>query len=230
MVRSEALQTLAANIDDIDLADASAAEAVALLEQAGQPDPAVMSGALSQAAGARFRAGRGLDHDMFRRAIDLERSHPSRRLSDRADASYAALLKYADDLDEAETRLLALLAEARASGDLSSIAYSLAHLPQIALWRGQIARARQFAHEHIDVAEQGSLAALAGQARFNLGLVLVYEGRLDEASDMLVSPGDGAPATNWGPAPASMAPWGSPPCPAAIRLPPPATSIAGMPY
>ena len=110
-----------------------------MLEQAGQPDPAVMSGALCQAAGARFRAGRGLDHGMFRRAIDLERGHPSRRLSDRADASYAALLKYADDLDEAETRLLALLAEARASGDLSSIAYSLAHLPQIALWRGGLA-------------------------------------------------------------------------------------------
>jgi DNA-binding NarL/FixJ family response regulator len=197
VVRSEALLTLAAVSDDIDLADASAAEAVALLEQAGQPDPAVMSGALSQAAGARFRAGRGLDHDMFRHAIDLERGHPSRRLSDRADASYAALLKYADDLDGAQTRLLALLAEARASGDLSSIAYSLAHLPQIALWQGQIARARQFAQEHVEVAEQGSLAAQAGQARHNLGLVLIYEGRLDEAAGMLASPGDAALATNW---------------------------------
>jgi DNA-binding CsgD family transcriptional regulator len=197
VVRSEALLTLAAVTDDIALADASAAAAVALLEQAGQPDPAVMSGALSQAAGARFRAGRGLDHDMFRRAIDLERSHPSRRLSDRADASYAALLKYADDLDAAETRLLALLAEARASADLSSIAYSLAHLPHIALWQGQIARARQFAEEHLDVAEQGSLAAQAGQARHNLGLVMAYEGRLDEAIDTLVSSRDAAMATNW---------------------------------
>jgi len=197
VVRSEALLTLAAVTDDIALADASAAQAVALLEQAGQPDPAVMSGALSQAAGARFRAGRGLDHDMFRRAIDLERSHPGRRLSDRADASYAALLKYADDLDEAEARLLALLAEARASADLSSIAYSLAHLPHIALWRGQIARARQFAEEHLDVAEQGSLAAQAGQARHNLGLVMAYEGRLDEATGTLVSQRDAVMTTNW---------------------------------
>jgi DNA-binding CsgD family transcriptional regulator len=197
VIRSEALLTLAALSDDIDLADASAAAAVALLEQAGQPDPAVMAGALSQAAGARFRAGRGLDHGMFRRAINLERGHPSRRLSDRADASYAALLKYADDLDEAETRLLALLAEARVSADLSSIAYSLAHLPHIALWQGQIARARQFAQEHVEVAEQGSLAAQAGQARHNLGLVLAYEGRLDEAIDLLVSPRDAAMATNW---------------------------------
>jgi DNA-binding CsgD family transcriptional regulator len=197
VVRSEALLTLAAVSDDIDLADTCATEAVALLEQAGQPDPTVLSGALCQAAGARFRAGRGLDHDMFRRAIDLERSHPSRRLSDRADASYAALLKYADDLDGAETRLLALLAEARASADLSSIAYSLGHLPQIALWRGQIARARQLAEEHLDVAEQGSLAALAGQARQTLGLVMIYEGRLDEATGMLVSQRDAAIVTNW---------------------------------
>ena len=76
-IRSEALLTLAAVTDDIALADASATEAVGLLEQAGPPDPAVLSGALCQAAGARFRAGRGLDHDMFARAIDLERRYPS---------------------------------------------------------------------------------------------------------------------------------------------------------
>jgi DNA-binding NarL/FixJ family response regulator len=196
-IRSEALLTLAAVTDDIALADTSAAEAVWLLEQTGQPDPAVLSGALGQAAGARFRAGRGLDHDMFGRAIALERSHPSRRLSDRADASYAALLKYADDLEEAQRRLLALLAEARASADLSSIAYTLAHLPHIALWQGQISRARQFAEEHLDVAEQGSLAALAGQARFNLGTVMAHEGRLDEAEDVLVTARDGVTTTNW---------------------------------
>jgi DNA-binding CsgD family transcriptional regulator len=197
VVRSEALLTLAAVTDDIDLADASAAEAVALLEEGGQAEPAVMSGALGQAAGAKFRAGRGLDHDMFRRAIDLERDHPSRRLSDRADASYAALLKYADDLDEAEPRLLALLAESRGSGDLSSIAYSLAHLPHVALWQGQLARARQFAEEHLDVAEQGSLAAQARQARHNLSVILVYEGRLDEGAAALASSLDDAVATNY---------------------------------
>jgi DNA-binding CsgD family transcriptional regulator len=170
---------------------------VALLEHVREPDPGVLSGALSQAAGARFRAGRGLDHDMFRRAIDLERGQPGRRLSDTADASYAALLKYADDLGGAEARLAALLAAARASADLSSIAYALAHLPQVALWQGQLARARQLAAEHLDVAEQGSLAAQAGQARHNLGLVMAYEGRLDEAAPVLASAGGQALATNW---------------------------------
>jgi DNA-binding NarL/FixJ family response regulator len=197
VVRSEALLSLAAVTDDITLADTSAAEAVALLEHVAQPDPEILSGALSQAAGARFRAGRGLDHDMFRRAIDLERSHPSRRLSDRADASYAALLKYADDLDGAQTRLLALLAEARAAADLSSIAYTLGHLPQVALWQGQIGRAGQLAREQLEVAEQGSLAGQAGQARYNVALVLAYAGQLDQAASALVGVRDHAIATNW---------------------------------
>jgi DNA-binding CsgD family transcriptional regulator len=196
-LRAEALLILAAVTDDIALADASAAEAVALLEHVSEPDPGVLSGALSQAAGARFRAGRDLDHDVFRRAIELERSQPGRRLSDRAKASYAALLKYADDLGGAQTRLLALLAEARAAADLSSIAYALAHLPQAALWQGQLARARQLAQEHLDVAEQGSLAAQASQARHNLGLVMAYEGRLDEATRVLAGARDQPLATNW---------------------------------
>jgi DNA-binding CsgD family transcriptional regulator len=195
--RSEALLILAAVTDDIALADASATEALALLEHVSEPDPGVLSGALSQAAGARFRAGRGLDHDMFRRAIELERSQPGRRLSDRAEASYAALLKYADDLGGAQTRLLALLAEARAAADLSSIAYALVHLPQVALWQGQLARARQLVQEHLEVAEQGSLAAQAGQGRHNLGLVMAYEGRLDEAAQVLTGARDQALATNW---------------------------------
>jgi DNA-binding CsgD family transcriptional regulator len=196
-LRSEALLILAAVTDDIALADASATEAVTLLERVRDPDPGVLSGALSQAAGARFRAGRDLDHDMFRRAMDLERSDPGRRLSDRAEASYAALLKYADDLDGAQARLLTLLAQARAAADLSSIAYALAHLPQVALWQGQLRRARELAAEHLEVAEQGSLAAQAGQARHNLGLVMAYEGQLDEAAEVLASARDQPTATNW---------------------------------
>ncbi|HEX4457666.1 MAG TPA: hypothetical protein VIA18_06830, partial [Polyangia bacterium] len=120
-VLAEALLTVAAVTDDIDVSEASAQRAVDLLVGQEDPDQMVLSGALAQLAGARFRAGRGLDHELFARAIDIERAHPSRRLSDRADASYAALLKYADDIDAAQDLLLALLEEARATGDLSSI-------------------------------------------------------------------------------------------------------------
>jgi DNA-binding NarL/FixJ family response regulator len=186
LVLAEALLTLAAVADDIDLAETSAQRAVDQLAAQDDPNPMILSGALSQLAGARFRAGRGLDHDLFARAIDIERAHPSRRLSDRADASYAALLKYADDIDAAEERLLALLEEARATGDLSSITYALGHLVPIYLWRGQLARGRGYADEHFEVAVQGELQGQEAQARYNVGLAMAYQGQLDDAERVLL--------------------------------------------
>ena len=185
-VLAEALLTLAAVTNDIDVSDASAQQAVDLLVAQENPDPMILSGALAQLAGARFRAGRGLDHDLFGRAIDIERTHPSRRLSDRADASYAALLKYADGIHAAESRLLALLEEARATGDLSSITYALGHLVHIYLWQGQLAQGRAYAEEHFEVALQGELQSQETQARYNLGLAMAYQGQLDEASRVLL--------------------------------------------
>jgi DNA-binding CsgD family transcriptional regulator len=197
VVLAEALLTLAAVTDDISLADSSAQRAVALLDSLAEPDPVILSGALAQAAGARFRAGRGLDHEMFARAIDIERRHPYRRLSDRADASYAALLKYADDLDRAEAMLTELLEEARAIGDLSSIAYSLAHLVHVAVWRGQLAQGRAYADEHAQVAAQGELGGQGAQAHYNLGLVMAYQGQLDQATAVLEDVAQSPRASVW---------------------------------
>ena len=184
-VLAEALLTLAAATDDIDLAEVSSQRALDLIEAQDEPDPVILSGALDQVAGARFRAGRGLDHDMFARAIAIERAHPYRRLSDRADTSYAALLKYADDLDGAEDRLCALLDEARAIGDLSSISYVLGHLVHISLWRGQLARGRDYADEHVELCSYGELGGQAIHASCNLGLVMAYQGALDDAHRVL---------------------------------------------
>ena len=47
------------------------------------------------------------------------------------------------------------------------------------------------------MAEQGSLASLAGQARHNLGLILVYEGRLGEGTAALASSPDAAVVTDY---------------------------------
>jgi DNA-binding CsgD family transcriptional regulator len=185
VVLAEVMLTLAAVTDDIEVRESYAVRAVDLLDRVDDPDPVVLSGALAQAAGARFRAGTGLDHVMFERAIAIEQKHPARRLSDRADASYAALLKYADDLDGAEARLTALLHEARALGDLSSIAYSLSHLAHCALWRGDLAQGRAYAEEHVQVASQGELAGQGAQARYNLGLAMAYQGQLDDATTLL---------------------------------------------
>ena len=197
VVLAEALLTLAAVTDDISRADSSAQRAVALLDSLAEPDPVILSGALAQAAGARFRAGRGLDHEMFARAIDIERRHPYRRLSDRADASYAALLKYADDFDGAESRLAELLDEARSTGDLSSIAYSLTHLVHIALWRGDLAQGRAYADEHVLVAAHGELGGQGAQARYNLGLAMAYQGQLDEAAAVLADVVGAARVGGW---------------------------------
>jgi DNA-binding CsgD family transcriptional regulator len=134
---------------------------------------------------------------MFARAIALERGHGYRRLSDRADASYAALLKYADDLDTAEAMLTALLAEARESGDLSSIAYPLAHLVHIALWRGQVSRGRAHADEHLAVATQSGLGGQQAQARYNVGLALAYQGRLEDAEQTLAALRDDPGTERW---------------------------------
>ncbi|HEY8728844.1 MAG TPA: LuxR C-terminal-related transcriptional regulator, partial [Acidothermaceae bacterium] len=185
MVLAEALLTLAAVTDDIDLAETSAERAVDLLVAQDDPDPMILSGALNQLAGARFRSGRGLDHEMFARAIELERAHPSRRLSDRADASYAALLKYADDLDAAEDRLTSLLEEARATGDLSSITYAISHLVHLYLWRGELARGRACADEHFEVAVHGELQGQEAQGRYNVGLAMACQGQLDDADGLL---------------------------------------------
>jgi DNA-binding NarL/FixJ family response regulator len=197
LVLAEALLTLAAVTDDIALKDASSRQALDLLLAQDDPDPVIVSGALAQVAGARFRAGHGLDHDLFARAIDIERAHPYRRLSDRADASYAALLKYADDLDGAEQRLTALLDEARAIGDLTSITYTLGHLVHTCLWRGQLARGRAYADEHVEVAVHGGLAGQGTQAYCNLGQAMAYQGLLDEADRVLSGVLDDPAANAW---------------------------------
>jgi DNA-binding CsgD family transcriptional regulator len=196
-VLAEALLTLAAVTGDISVAEASSQQALDLLLAQDEPDPMIMSGAIAQVAGARFRAGRGLDHQMFATAIGIERAHPYRRLSDRADASYAALLKYADDIDGAEQLLLALLDEARAIGDLSSITYSLAHLVHTCLWRGELARGRAYADEHLDVALAGELAGQGTQAACNVGLAMAYQGQLDDADAVLTGVLNDSTTNGW---------------------------------
>ena len=196
-VLAEALLTLASATDDIDLAESSAQRAVDLLVAVDDPDPMILSGALAQLAAARFRAGRGLDHALFAQAIEIESTQPSRRVSDRADANYAALLKYADELDAAEDRLTALLAEARATGDISSVAYALGHLVPTYLWRGQLARGRGYADEHFEVAVHGELQGHETQARYNLGLVMAYQGQLDEAERILLGVLDAESTNAW---------------------------------
>ena len=188
LAAAEAHLTIAAvSYDDLRAANLHAERAASLVESIDEPDPTVLAGVLIQAAGARFRVGHGLDHDRFRRAIALETVYPSRRLSDRADASYAALLKYADDLDGSRRLLAALLAEAEASGDMSSIAYVRAHLPQLALFRGDVAAAHEAADAYLALAESAGLTVQLNAARFLSSLVATYAGDVSGARTLLES-------------------------------------------
>jgi DNA-binding CsgD family transcriptional regulator len=196
-VVAEALLTWAAIDDDISRAVPLSAQALEIMESLAQPDPRVLSGALNQAAAVKFRSGQGLDHEMFRRAIEIERAHPYRRLSDRADAAYAALLKYADELEPAKAMLEELLSEARAAADLSSIAYSIDHLVAVALWQGQTSLGRAYADEHMEIAAHGGLAFQGTQARCTLGLALAYQGELERARDVHTGLRDDPASSLW---------------------------------
>ena len=194
---AEALLTWAAIDDDISRAAPLSIQALEIMESLAQPDPRVLSGALNQAAAVKFRAGQGLDHQMFRRAIEIERAHPYRRLSDRADAAYAALLKYADELEPAKAMLEELLSEARAAADLSSMAYSIDHLVDVALWQGHTELGRAYAEEHMEIAAHGGLAFQGTQARCNLGLALAYQGELERAREVLIRLRDDPASSLW---------------------------------
>jgi DNA-binding CsgD family transcriptional regulator len=196
-VMAEALLTWAAIDDDISRAVPISGQALQIMEGLSQPDPRVLAGALNQAAAVKFRAGQGLDHEMFRRAIAIERAHPYRRLSDRADAAYAALLKYADELEPAKAMLEELLGEARAAADLTSMAYSIDHLVAVALWQGQTGLGRAYAEEHMEIAAHGGLAFQGAQARCNLGLALAYQGELERARGVLIGLRDDPASSLW---------------------------------
>ena len=113
------------------------------------------------------------------------------------DASYAALLKYADDFDSAEDMLTSLLDEARTTGDLSSITYALSHLVHLYLWRGELARGRACADEHLEIAVQGELQGQEAQARYNVGLAMACQGQLDDAENMLLGVLDTSSTHAW---------------------------------
>jgi len=110
-----------------DLAEAAdrATWALELIEAGPTPAARALAMALNAAASADFMAGRGLDRERFDRAIDLERGS-SISAADSAASAFAALLKYADELDELRTRLAQLVDDA----DAGPLPYALSHLPQ----------------------------------------------------------------------------------------------------
>ena len=161
---------------DFDAAADHAAEALRLMETLRTDDGLALAMAISASAQAAFMAGRGLDREMFARAIELE-SGSAISAADSAVGALAALLKYADELDESREILESLIDDA----DEGSLPYVLGHLPQLELWTGRWDVAEECAHRQLDLARRTQQESQVQAALFNLAVVAAFRGLVDEA-------------------------------------------------
>lgn len=167
--------------DDFRLAAHHAERAMAFAEAC---DPASLtpehrSAAILAHAETKYMTGRGLDHELFRAAIELEREHRP-FVTDSAEAAYATLLKQTDELDTARTMLLDLLARAADDG---AMPFVLSHLPQLELWAGNWDRAEDYAQRHLEAALRTGQADQAAQAGSSLSLISLMRGDVDESRE-----------------------------------------------
>jgi len=124
-------------------------------------------------------AGRGLDRAMFERAIELERGSPV-AAADSAAGALAALLKYADQLVESRSMLLALADVA----DEGSMPYVIGHLPQLELWSGNWEAAEHYARLHLELAQRTHQDSQRHAAQLNLATIATYRGDVERAAPM----------------------------------------------
>lgn len=153
-----------------------ATTALQLMEATSITDDLALAMALNASASAKFMSGQGLDRAMFARAIELERGS-SVSAADSAAGSLAALLKYADELEEARAMLGSLVDDA----DEGSLPYVLGHLPQLELWMGRWDEAERSARRHLELARATEQASQVQAANFNLAMVSAFRGEIDAA-------------------------------------------------
>ncbi|HWL42556.1 MAG TPA: AAA family ATPase [Ilumatobacter sp.] len=162
--------------DDFRAAAHHAEQALTLIRRRPAADRLALAAAIQASAGTRFMAGEGLDREAFEEAIELERGS-NVPPADSAFGSLAALLKYADELDESRVMLESLVERA----DAGSLPYALSHLPQLHLWAGRWDAAEECAQRHLWLAEHTVQESQVYAARFNLATVAANRGELDDA-------------------------------------------------
>jgi len=179
-VRAEA-HTILARCLYTDFVEAAEHADAALAIIHARPDvaPLALAQALNAAAAARFLAGEGLDRAAFEQAIALE-SGTDARVADSAYGALAALLKYADELEESRAMLESLTELA----DPGSLPYALGHLPQLHLWAGRWDEAEQTARRHLDLAEETDQESQIYAARFNLAVIAAHRGDVTAAAPL----------------------------------------------
>lgn len=164
---------------DFGAAADHAAEALRLMEQIDTNDALALAMALNASATANFMAGRGLDRAMFDRAIELERGCDV-SAADSAAGALAALLKYADELDDSRQMLESMVDDA----DESSLPYVLGHLPQLELWQGRWDEAERCARRQLELANRMEQDSQVQVAMYNLAVVAAFRGLIGDAEPL----------------------------------------------
>ena len=173
-----------ARYDDVEQALEHARAAIAVLDGLPDPDPGKLSAALAALAETSFRAGHGLDHEACERAMALEARTVPPPVMNRAIVGYAFMLMYADELDRARDLFLEAHRAAVDEGDHSSLPEAVGHLSQLELWAGDVQAAERYAREGLAYAERVGEDYGVLTARWDLGWVQAYSGRLAEAEEV----------------------------------------------
>jgi DNA-binding CsgD family transcriptional regulator len=182
-LEARALLTLAVIVAEGDRRATLAAEAKALLVNAGHHDLMLLAWAECEHLSGTFSMGRGLDVDALERALAIERTGRAWRSSDQVAATRPVLLKWADRPDEALAGLYELSARAEEEGNEGVRPYVLGHVPGILLRLGRFAEAASVAAEHLDLADRSGQANQRMQAIFNVALVDAHLGRSAQACE-----------------------------------------------
>jgi DNA-binding NarL/FixJ family response regulator len=180
-----------ATLSAVDYSDRARAfhharEAMRLLGEISEPDPALESMVLYVYATAEVQSGNPLPREVIDRSLELERTAPNPIVSDRLSASLGYwLLQVADDFDEGRRWMEATYAAAIEEGDEGSIPYALSHQPLLEFDAGNWGRAEEAARRHLAASVELGQDSSRLAALFSLGNVLAHRGREAEARTVL---------------------------------------------
>jgi DNA-binding CsgD family transcriptional regulator len=167
---------LSANFGDFAGMVARAEEALARAERLGEPGP--LGSALGELGASLFMGGQGIRHELFERAIELERRSPDVGPTFYVPSTvYGTNLRIENDLDAARPLLERAVARARGRGEegaeLIPLLVRLARLEceagNLGAADGWLAEASEAAHQHMNYEMDSWVAHVAGEIALSRG-------------------------------------------------------------
>jgi DNA-binding CsgD family transcriptional regulator len=181
-LRAEAEQALAFTAmlgGDVPNALRHARTSLALAEQLG--DPTILPLALGRVALCEFLAGQGLDHELFRRAVELEGYVDYAPIEQLPSYAYAGVALMADELALARTLYEALLAAAEEHGDERAVPSAMFAASELE-WRcGNWQRALELATDAVARSRQAGLGTVRAWSLNAQARVQAHIGEVDAA-------------------------------------------------